>query len=129
MIFKKSDNALLFWLIICDFFPKYKEQVFLTIQNWEMNMPQIFNTKFILNFRKYKSRKKFKFGRANTFQMTTLFQRFTWSKYIPSSHFFFFCLPLLTVTENCWSVQQLTLYDEILSLYPLLILGSLKIYF
>ena len=24
MIFKKSDNALLFWLIICDFFLKYK---------------------------------------------------------------------------------------------------------
>ena len=27
-------------------------------------MPQIFKIKFILNFRKYKSRKNFRFGRA-----------------------------------------------------------------
>ena len=34
------------------------EQVFLTNQKLEMNMPQIFKTKCILNFRKYRSRKK-----------------------------------------------------------------------
>ena len=38
------------------------EQVFLTNQKLEMNMPQIFKIKCILNFRKYRSRKKFRFG-------------------------------------------------------------------
>ena len=28
MIFKKSDNAVLFWLIICDFFSKYNRTCF-----------------------------------------------------------------------------------------------------
>ena len=32
--------------------------MFLINQNLEMNMPQISKTKFILNFRKHKSRKK-----------------------------------------------------------------------
>ena len=34
------------------------EQVFLTNQKLEMNIQQIFKTKCILNFRKYRSRKK-----------------------------------------------------------------------
>ena len=34
------------------------EQVFLTNQKLEMNMPQIFKTKCLVNFRKYRSRKK-----------------------------------------------------------------------
>ena len=34
------------------------EQVFLTNQKLEMNMPQIFKTKCIVNFRKYRNRKK-----------------------------------------------------------------------
>ena len=34
------------------------EQVFLTNQELEMNMPQIFKTKCILDFRKYRIRKK-----------------------------------------------------------------------
>ena len=38
------------------------EEAFLTNQKLEMNMPQIFKTKCILNFRKYRSRKKFRFG-------------------------------------------------------------------
>ena len=37
---------------------KIIEQVFLTNQELEMNMPQTFKTKCILNFRKYRSRKK-----------------------------------------------------------------------
>ena len=38
------------------------EQAFLTNQQLEMNMPQIFKTKFIVNFRKYRSRKRVRFG-------------------------------------------------------------------
>ena len=34
------------------------EQVFLTNQKLEMNMPQIFKTKCIVNFRKYRNRKE-----------------------------------------------------------------------
>ena len=34
------------------------EKVFLPNQKLEMNMPQIFKTKCILNFKNYKSRKK-----------------------------------------------------------------------
>ena len=36
------------------------EQLFLTNQKLKMNMPQIFKTKCMLNFRKYRSRKKVK---------------------------------------------------------------------
>ena len=38
------------------------EQVFLTSQKLEMNMPQMFKTKCIVNFPKYRSRKKVRFG-------------------------------------------------------------------
>ena len=39
------------------------EQVFLTSEKLEMDMPQVFKTKCILNFRKYRSgKKKFRFG-------------------------------------------------------------------
>ena len=38
------------------------EQEFLTYQKLEINMPQIFKTKCILNFRKEGSRKKKRFG-------------------------------------------------------------------
>ena len=45
------------------FYQNIKEQVFLTNQKLEMNVPKIlFKTKCMLNFRKYKSRKKFRFG-------------------------------------------------------------------
>ena len=44
------------------FYQNIKEQVFLTNQKLEMNVPQIFKTKCMLNFRKYRSRKKFRFG-------------------------------------------------------------------
>ena len=44
------------------FYQNMKEQVFLTNQKLEMNVPQIFKTKCMLNFRKYRSRKKFRFG-------------------------------------------------------------------
>ena len=39
------------------------EQLFLTNLKVEMNIPQIFKTKSMINFRKYKSKKKFRFGR------------------------------------------------------------------
>ena len=45
MIFKKSDNALSFWLIIYDFFLKYDRPGVLINQKLEINMPQIFKTK------------------------------------------------------------------------------------
>ena len=38
------------------------KQVFLTNQKSEMNMLQIFKTKYISNFRKHRSRKKFRFA-------------------------------------------------------------------
>ena len=39
------------------------EQVFLTSEKLEMDMPEVFKTKYILNFRKYrKVEKKFRFG-------------------------------------------------------------------
>ena len=37
------------------------EQVFLTNLKVEMNIPQFFKTKSMVNFRKYKSKKKFRF--------------------------------------------------------------------
>ena len=39
------------------------EQVFLTSEKLEMDMPEVFKTKYILNFRKHrKVEKKFRFG-------------------------------------------------------------------
>ena len=58
MIFKNSDNVLLFWLIIYDFFSKYNRAGVLTNQKLEMNMPQVFKTKCILHNRKFRSTKK-----------------------------------------------------------------------
>ena len=40
------------------FYRNIIEQVFLTNQKLEISMPQIFKTKCIVNFRKYRSRKK-----------------------------------------------------------------------
>ena len=58
MIFKKSHNALPFWLIIYDFFNQdFFITGVLTNQKLEINMPQIFKTKYTVNFRKYRSRK------------------------------------------------------------------------
>ena len=62
VIFKKSDNAQFFWLIIYDFFSKYNRKDVLNNQKLGMNMPQFFKTKYILNFRKHKVEKKFRFG-------------------------------------------------------------------
>ena len=58
MIFKKSDNALLFSLIIWDFSWDKIEQVFLTSQKLEI---KISKAKYIANFRK-SNRKTFRFG-------------------------------------------------------------------
>ena len=62
MIFK---NALLFWLIIYDFFSKHNRTgVFdqSKIGNEHAANVQMFKTKCILNFRKYRSGKKDRFG-------------------------------------------------------------------
>ena len=63
MIFKKSDNALLFWLIIYDFFWKY-------IRTGVFNQSEIgnehagnFQNKMYIKFQKNKEvQKKFRFG-------------------------------------------------------------------
>ena len=53
MIFKKADNALLFWITICDLF-------------WKYNTTGVFNQVqdkiYMVNFRKYRTRKKIRFG-------------------------------------------------------------------
>ena len=56
MIFKKSGNALLFWLIMLFFSRNIKEQLLLTNQKLELNMLQIFKRKCIVNFRKYRKK-------------------------------------------------------------------------
>ena len=58
MIFKKSDNALLFSLIIWDFSWDKIEQVLLTSQKLEI---KISKAKYIASFRK-SNRKTFRFG-------------------------------------------------------------------
>ena len=58
MIFKKSDNALLFWLIIHDFFSKYSRTGVFDQSKIENEHAANFQNKFILNFRKYRSRMK-----------------------------------------------------------------------
>ena len=63
MSFENSDNALLLWLIINDFFPKYNRTG--VFNQWEIGNghAEVFKTKCILNFRKYrKVEKKFRFG-------------------------------------------------------------------
>ena len=59
MYFKKSSNALFFDYSYVTFSRNPVEQVLLTNQKLEMNMPQIFKTKCIANFRKYRSKKNF----------------------------------------------------------------------
>ena len=59
MIFKKSDNALLFWLIICDFFSKYN-------RTGVFNQSEIGNEhapNFVFS-ENTKVEKKFRFGRV-----------------------------------------------------------------
>ena len=61
MNFKKSDNALLFWLIIHDFFSKHNRACVIDNMKLEVKMLQIFKKqkkKCIVNFRIYKTRKK-----------------------------------------------------------------------
>ena len=61
--FKKSDNALLSWLIIYDFFSKYNRTgVFDQSKIGKEHASNFQNNICILNFRKYRSRKKFRFG-------------------------------------------------------------------
>ena len=55
MIFK---NALLFWLIIYDFFSKYNRTGVFDQSKIGNEHAANFQNKCILNFRKYKSRKK-----------------------------------------------------------------------
>ena len=58
MIFKKSDNALLFWLIIYDFFSKYnRTDVFNQLEIGNKHAAN-FQNKMYINFQKYRSRKK-----------------------------------------------------------------------
>ena len=59
MVFKKSDNALLFWLIAYDFFfSKYNRTGVFKQSEIGNEHAAILQNKCILNFRKYKSRKK-----------------------------------------------------------------------
>ena len=58
MTFKKSDKALLFLLIICDFFSKYNRKVFLTNQKLEKKHYTNFQNKIYSKFQKIKKKKK-----------------------------------------------------------------------
>ena len=58
MIFKKLDNALLFWLIICDIFSKYnRTDVFNQSEMGNEHAANVQN-KMYSKYRKYRSRKK-----------------------------------------------------------------------
>ena len=57
MIFKKSDDALLFWLIICDFFSQYNGVVVFNQSKTGNDHAANFQNKMIGNFRKYKGKK------------------------------------------------------------------------
>ena len=53
-IFKKSDNAVLFWLIICDFFSKYNRTgIFNQSENGNKHAA-IFRNKMYSKFQKIK---------------------------------------------------------------------------
>ena len=62
MILKKRAMLYFFDETYMIFSRNIIKQVFLTNQKLEMNMPQIFKTKYISNFRKNRSRKKFRFA-------------------------------------------------------------------
>ena len=65
MIFKKSDNALLFWLIICGFLSKYNRTgIFDQSKIGNEHAENFQNKMYLVNFRKYRSRKKFWIGRV-----------------------------------------------------------------
>ena len=64
MIFEKSDNALLFWLIICDFFSKYNRAGVFNQSEIGNEHSSYFQHKIYSKFQKVRSRKKFKFGGA-----------------------------------------------------------------
>ena len=63
MIFKKSDNALLFWLIIYDFFSKYNRTGVFNQSEIGNEHAANFQNKMFIKFQKNKEvKKKFRFG-------------------------------------------------------------------
>ena len=52
MIFKKSDKALLFWLIICDFFSKYNRTGVFNQSEIGNEHATNFQNKMYINFHK-----------------------------------------------------------------------------
>ena len=63
MIFKKSDNALLFWLIIYDFFSKYNRTGVFNQSEIGNEHAANFQNKMYIKFQKNKEvKKKFRFG-------------------------------------------------------------------
>ena len=63
MIFKKSDNALLFWLIIYDFFSKYNRTGVFNQSEIGNEHAANFQNKMYIKFQKNKEvQKKFRFG-------------------------------------------------------------------
>ena len=63
MIFKKSDNALLFWLIIYDFFSKYDRTGVFDQSKIGNEHAANFQNKMYIKFQKNKEvKKKFRFG-------------------------------------------------------------------
>ena len=61
MYFEKSSNGLFFYYSYVTFSRNPVEQVLLTNQKLEMNMPEIFKIKCIVNFRKLEVKKTFRF--------------------------------------------------------------------
>ena len=63
MIFKKSDNALLIWLIIYDFFSKYNRTGIFGQSKIGNEQAANFRNKMCIQFQKYiEVEKKFSFG-------------------------------------------------------------------
>ena len=71
MIFKNSDNPLLFSLIICNFFSKYNRAgVFNESEIWNEHAPNFQKENVCQISENIEVEKKFRFGRAKTAKVT-----------------------------------------------------------